>query len=538
MEVEVVFPQVCGAFYKANVQDIDLEKGTVLVTFDKKWKPDSWVPMANVRSALPPSPFQGSAEPGLKVEVYLPHHENEPSGWWIGTLQKSKGGLYVVEFQSGAEKFSDIVELENLRLPNQNAPFSKIKFYQNEFSVSEDVAKYAQQSQVHSKFVKKCGAVCARYNESTSKLIVTADKEDALLKASLLIDIHLADLSTQWAILNRSQVNLRKLSPKQMESGLVEVQFHVPQDLVGLAIGRLGSNINSAREIPGVRSIDIDDYTSTFFIRGESMEAVNKAREIIEFSKDTILVEKVLAGRVIGKNGKYIQQILEKSRVNSIRVVGEEDSTSTYPADQVAFHVIGRKKCIENAKFMLEFHLEQLKDMEQLIDVRQREDDSSDVQTYFPRPGDRDYPSYRGRLNRRGGRGGAPRSAEERGRRQDRQTNEEHVPEQQGTDQTAGNGEQQPSEEQQTHQSSQEGDVSSPDVEEIKDGNEDNNTATSPNENGGYQAPPPDRRRPYYQNRRGGGYRGYRGGQNGRGRYDNAPKPQRQRTTRYNESEA
>ena len=68
-----------------------------------------------------------------------------------------------------------------------------------------------------------------------------------------------------------------------------------------------------------------------------------------------------------------------------------------------------------------------LQDLEQLIDVRQqRDDDSSDVQTYFPRPGDRgNYPSYRGRFNRRGGRGGAPRSAEERGRWQDRQTNEE-----------------------------------------------------------------------------------------------------------------
>ena len=111
----------------------------------------------------------------------------------------------------------------------------------------------------------------------------------------------------------------------------------------------------------------------------QSMEAINKAREIIEYSKDTVLVEKVLAGlalstciflycfcacmvvcmcaiyvcvicamrvctlhtclfaagRVIGKNGKYIQQILEKSKVNNIRVVGEEDSDNTYPANQV-----------------------------------------------------------------------------------------------------------------------------------------------------------------------------------------------------------
>ena len=28
----------------------------------------------------------------------------------------------------------------------------------------------------------------------------------------------------------------------------------------------------------------------------QSMEGINKAREIIEFSKDTVLVEKVLAG--------------------------------------------------------------------------------------------------------------------------------------------------------------------------------------------------------------------------------------------------
>ncbi len=95
-------------------------------------------------------------------------------------------------------------------------------------------------------------------------------------------------------------------------ASLVEViRFIVPQDLVGLAIGREGSNVNEARRIQGVISIEYNDDDSMFEIKGEvsthsssivmhelsqTKEAVLKARDQIEYSKDTMLIPRGLAG--------------------------------------------------------------------------------------------------------------------------------------------------------------------------------------------------------------------------------------------------
>ena len=61
----------------------------------------------------------------------------------------------------------------------------------------------------------------------------------------------------------------QQAASRQNESGLFEIRFKVPQDLVGEAIGKSGYSIKSAREVPGVQSIDIDYYKSLFIIRGE-----------------------------------------------------------------------------------------------------------------------------------------------------------------------------------------------------------------------------------------------------------------------------
>ena len=88
--------------------------------------------------------------------------------------------------------------------------------------------------------------------------------------------------------------------------------FSVPVDLMGLAIGTQGSNIQSARKIEGVKDIVVQDSHSenapaVFKVYADSPEAAQKARETLEYGVDQIEVERDFVGKIIGKSGKTIQ---------------------------------------------------------------------------------------------------------------------------------------------------------------------------------------------------------------------------------------
>lgn len=50
---------------------------------------------------------------------------------------------------------------------------------------------------------------------------------------------------------------------------------------------------------------------------------------------------------------------------------------------QVAFDFIGRRVAIDNAKHMLEYHMDHLRDVEAILQIRREMDPENDTPTYY-----------------------------------------------------------------------------------------------------------------------------------------------------------
>ena len=293
----------------------NIENQLVMLRFEDDWQPKSCFSINRIRLPPPLESSDDTFEKGDEVEVLTSNNDQDARGWWPATVQMHEGAFYVVYYINPLEaspgnennslansSYQEIVSKDRIRRKNPNDCLKKYPFFKFSIPVTETwndvsplVVDWLNKKEAHSQFKQLVGAVTVEFDIKGECLTVigytTGDRAmatDAMRKsASMLSDLHLRNLKQKAILLMRTDEVAKQLESTRIgrngtgrEGNPINgaafgsgggfqqkhffAEFTVPSQLMGLAIGTHGNNIQNARKVEGVIDITLDEGTSTF----------------------------------------------------------------------------------------------------------------------------------------------------------------------------------------------------------------------------------------------------------------------------------
>ncbi|KAG8237139.1 hypothetical protein J437_LFUL011187 [Ladona fulva] len=257
-----------GAYYKAFITDVFEEE--ILASFENEWQQESRFPFSQVRLPPPESNAKADYQVDQEIEVFSRASEQEECGWWKAVIKMIKGEFTVVQYLGWDNTYTEIVPEERLRPKSNMPPIDKNTFHKVEVEVPEEL-RDAKIENAHKDFQRSIGAASCRYVAERGVILAISRSELLRKRSAMLQEMHFRNMTQKALLLKRTEEAARQLecTKLQTSTGGITDEFSVREDLMGLAIGAHGANIQQARKLEGITNIELEEHTCTFKIYGE-----------------------------------------------------------------------------------------------------------------------------------------------------------------------------------------------------------------------------------------------------------------------------
>ncbi|KAE9419113.1 hypothetical protein Angca_002254, partial [Angiostrongylus cantonensis] len=377
MEIEV---NIDGVYYPALADRISADEKSLEATYPGGWRPQESVSLVNCRVLQAKSSLK--IRKGDVIEALF-EQANGQTGWQRASVREIKADFIVVDSIDGPHH-TDVVAANKCRPSGTHylrvAPGD---LRTSVISVPEDLIDHFCNEQNLLEFQNTVKDISMVFDKDKREIKLNSFSTMSLKKAAVLSEMFFRDVRTRNNLRARAEEAERLLQHgfhrNERDSPFVD-EFEVATDLMGLAIGTHGSNIQRARNVEDVDDIQVFEgggdgqpciikVSSLHFVLStqnsifaKTAAAAQKARAQLDFGIECVPVPRVLVGKLIGKNGKCIQEIVDKS--GAIRVqIGEEGDDSM---DPVPFVFTGTKEATSMASFLVDFQINHLKEAEYL----------------------------------------------------------------------------------------------------------------------------------------------------------------------------